>query len=349
MKAQCIVMAAGGSGGHLLPAQALARRLSQAGYDVVFIGVGLKNNPFFQKCSMVFHDVSGASFSSKEFWKAPFRILSGIIKSLKLLIKLRPTAVVGFGSYHSFPPQAAAWLLRVPLLLFEPNLELGKVNHLFFRYAKRCMSYFIADHQKVTRIHPMTCYQRFDPVEAKKRLEINSPLPILVVMGGSQGSMIINRCVQKIDPALLKHFFIIHLCGTEVEREILQKFYQEHHLPAMIQPFSHQMELILSCADIMISRCGASALMEAMIYCLPTLFIPYGSDQQGHQHANARYFVEHLKGGMMIQQEEIGNKNFPDAIEELIKNRKVLHANLSAHQHTPKACVMDVIAQEIKS
>lgn len=127
-----IVIAAGGSGGHLLPAQQLAILLKKDA-EILFAGANLSKSPFFKREGFAFKDIASAPLSNP--FKFLYRAMLGFWQSLALLLKFRPDVVVGFGSYHSFPVLAAAVILRKKIILYEANSVLGKVNRLFFPFA----------------------------------------------------------------------------------------------------------------------------------------------------------------------------------------------------------------------
>ena len=132
-----LLIAAGGTGGHLYPAQALASELLQKSSDLalLFAGAGLSTNRYFHKEHFAFEDVASGTPFRGNIFKAVFRIFRGVKRSLRLIDAFKPTLVVGFGSYHSFPLLVAAVLKRIPIVLFESNAAPGKVNRLFSRWA----------------------------------------------------------------------------------------------------------------------------------------------------------------------------------------------------------------------
>ncbi|HEY5259346.1 MAG TPA: glycosyltransferase, partial [Rhabdochlamydiaceae bacterium] len=119
-----ILIAAGGTGGHLFPAQACGEELIQKNVEVLFAGAGLKTNRFFQTNTFAFAETSEAK-------RSVLAVMKGIFKSFSILRKFRPEIVVGFGSFHSFPLLVAARVLRIPIVIFESNSFPGKVNRWF--------------------------------------------------------------------------------------------------------------------------------------------------------------------------------------------------------------------------
>ena len=205
-KKALIVIAVGGTGGHLYPALALAHDLRKKNPElsIIFLGSGLKENYYFDKESFSYRDIASATLSLKGIGKVPiacFRLLQGLIQSLSFFKKTKPSLVVGFGSFHSFPVLAASYFKKIPYILFESNAILGRVNRFFSKEAQ------------------LTAYQLFDLKEAdKKPCFIKTTMPILeeklrkipqeaarerfglrkgcltlLVFGGSQGAKSLNE------------------------------------------------------------------------------------------------------------------------------------------------------------
>lgn len=132
-----VLIAAAGSGGHLFPAEQLASDLGSSS-QVLFVGHGLKMNPFFRKEERAFQEILASPLKKGFFLKS----LRGMWQSFKVLRKFKPDVVVGFGSFHTFPILLVAVLLRKKIVLFEPNAVLGKVNRAIFPFAKKIGSQF---------------------------------------------------------------------------------------------------------------------------------------------------------------------------------------------------------------
>lgn len=349
MSKKKIIFAAGGSGGHLFPAMAAAKKLEELNIEPVFIGVGLDKTPFFEREAFTYFSIQGSSISRKNFYKAPFLILAGFFKSLLLIYHLKSSLIIGFGSYHSFPIQIAAFLFKIPMCLFEPNLELGKVNSIFYPFCKKCLSYFSLNLSKSEQIAPLKPLQKIDKVQACQTLNLQTNKPIFLIMGGSQGSIVLNAAILKIDPLVLRDFFIIHLAGSHDQATVLKNHYSTHFIDHFVLPFSDKMQEILSVADFMLARSGASALLEAIHYEIPTLFVPYGFDEKGHQYANAKYFVDELKGGMLLRQKDLNQAHIEKSFSIFLSQRSQFRQNLKEVSQTqPKEEFSNLILNMIQ-
>ncbi|HSX11609.1 MAG TPA: glycosyltransferase, partial [Chlamydiales bacterium] len=209
-----VLIATGGSGGHLFPAQQLTQLLSDC--DVVFAGHKLATNPFFDR-KIPFHEIAS---SSKK--KGLFAILKGVCQSLKLIWQIGPDVVVGFGSFHSFPVLLAAVLLRKKIVLFEANCSLGKVNRFFTRFATQIAFQFPIAEKKAAYV-PLLPWvgKQMTPVSrtaARKSYCLQDEVFTILVFGGSQGAAFINQAFCAAAKRLHERgeaLQVIHLTGKE--------------------------------------------------------------------------------------------------------------------------------------
>ncbi len=332
MKNKTILFAVGGSGGHLFPAIEIAKVCQSLGFDLIFCGVDLERNPFFLKEQFKFKSVSGSAIDLKNPLKKIFLIVKGIVQSLFFLKNNKPDLVIGFGSFHSFPAVFASAILNIPFFLFEPNLSLGKVNRFMYFKARKILSYFGNDLPKQIQIFPVKSYKKMSPDLVKSQFNIPIEKQVLLIVGGSQGSKILNEAILKIDPEILKPFYVIHIAGKNENLKRLEDHYTHHAIQAFVLDFSSQMELFLSIADCAITRAGASSLIESIEYQIPTLFIPYGLDQKGHQYENAKYFCEFLKGGLLLNQNMLAKEIIDHFVTSLFDQRQFLKENLKNYR-----------------
>lgn len=341
-----IVLAAGGSGGHLFPAIESARALKNRGYQLHFCAVGLQTCEFFPKEEFDYHCVDGTFFSKKTMLFAPFKLIKGTVQAYLFLKKFKPSLVIGFGSYHSFPTTLAAALLKIPLFLFEPNIEMGRVNKVFSAISKGIFSYFDHNHSKYFKILPTKSYPVVDRDLAKKTTAIDTQKPIFLITGGSQGSLIVNQAVLMIEPEKLKKYYIVHLAGKNENLESLKAYYKKYEIEAFVTPFTNQMPLYLSIATIIFSRAGASTIYEALFYKIPAFLIPYGDDPQGHQILNARYLVEKIQGGLFLLQTNINKSIINSTFEQFERELFLYKSNLEFSIDIKKVPSMEELIDE---
>lgn len=340
-----IVLAVGGSGGHVFPAMEMARKCSDAGFLVAFCGVDLHTNRFFEKEAFPYCNVLGSYFSWKNLLKAPIKLFLGVIQSYYYLKKEKPSLVIGFGSYHSFPAILATYLLNIPYFLFEPNLQMGKVNQLFSKNAKKILSYFDQNKKIEARVYPVKDYVHKLTDEAKSILGIASEKKVFLIVGGSQGSVVLNDAVKLISKEKLRKYFIVHIAGKNQDLYEIENSYKENGIESLVIPFTDKMELFLACAHICMARAGASTMVECLEYKIPAILIPYGEDERGHQYANAKYFATTIKGGFCLSQKEINPSNLNYLFDKMQDHFEQFKSNLELfYEQNEKNKVEEVIA-----
>ncbi len=331
---RCILLAAGGTGGHLLPAQMAASDLLEKNCRVVFAAKGLSESSLFDRKRFEFYDIASASVCLKTPWqmlRSFFYLSKGVWQSLRLFSSLLPDVVVGFGSYHSFPLLFAAWLKKIPIIIFQPDRSLGRVNRFFAKKAALVALQFPLEKMELGRVAyvPLLPWKLPPSIpqkkEAREMLGIKPDLFTLLVFGGSQGAKFINETIVAAMELLRAQkiaFQIIHLTGENPEW--FAGFYEKHSIPFYVRSFEKNMAPLFQSADMAICRAGASTCAELITFDLPYLLIPYPY-AQGHQSVNARYMHENVRGGEMVLQESAT----PDLLFRKICQKK---SRLSYHK-----------------
>ncbi|MBS0625744.1 MAG: UDP-N-acetylglucosamine--N-acetylmuramyl-(pentapeptide) pyrophosphoryl-undecaprenol N-acetylglucosamine transferase [Verrucomicrobia bacterium] len=312
-----ILIAAGGSGGHLLPAQQLALLL-KSDSEILFAGLYLSKSPFFQREGFDFQEISSAPLSN--LLRFCFRGAKGFFQSLKLILSFKPDIVVGFGSYHSFPVLAAAALLKKKIVLYEANCILGKVNRLFSPFAEKIAYQFPIPGKNGVKFTPVPFFpwilspKKYSRDEAIRAYGLDSSRPICLVFGGSQGASFLNQAA----PEALAGCQAIHFTGREETAEIVRKDYQKLGIKAAVKGFETDMAKAYAAADFALCRSGAGTTAELIRHRMPAVLVPFPQAAEDHQSANARYFCEIAKGGLWLRQSE--QERLQSSIEEC-KNR----------------------------
>lgn len=329
-----IWIAVGGSGGHLYPAQTVAKELAaiNPSYEIIFIGHGLSSSPFFERKNELFYDIK-ASYLKKTIkgtFQFIFNNLRGILSSVRLILKHQPDLVVGFGSYHSFPPLIAALVKKTPFVLFECNAQMGKVNHLLKNRA-RCVytALFDFDDQRVLflKVKMPLASSKLEKIEKKLALNyygLSDKDFTFLIFGGSQGAVTLNEAVAHGMIALKSKavtFQVIHFTGEADEKKV-KALYEQHQIKSCVKAFENQMHYGYSAADFAITRSGASTIAELLEHQLPSLFIPYPFAPCDHQRYNAEFFQNKTTSFKVLLQKELKGEKFLLMIEDAIKNRQ---------------------------
>ncbi len=331
-----IVIAVGGSGGHIFPAQAFVDDiLASSDYEVLFAGSGLSHNPYFNKEHYPFREVAGGTPFSKKKFSSMISIFKGFFTSLKMLIRFKPDLIVGFGSYHSFPVLAAAKILKIPMALYESNAKPGKVIKLF---SKRAV--FTAVQVETTQnllkgniMHVgmplwITKTAPISQKEARAFYGLQPNLWTILVFGGSQGSAAINETFVATLPALKEKgaFQVIHFCGKNANAEDIRMSYEAASIEVCVKIFEDKMAFAWSAADMVICRSGAGAVAEILHFGVPSILIPY-PHADNHQRANA-LFLEKKEAAKIIEQKDLTKETLLQTILFVKHRRESMKAEL---------------------
>ena len=305
-----IVLTAGGSGGHVFPAEALAKELVSRGIDICFI-TDKRGNSFAGKFPEAEeYRINAGAYAGKPPLKkawALFLMLLGIFQSLRLLWRIKPAAVVGFGGYAAFPASFAAGLLRIPLILHEQNSVLGGANRVLVRRATLVATTF----PKVERIPEgipsvHTGVPLRPQILALRGKPYHTPTDTfdLLIFGGSQGASVFSRVVPQalkaLPDELKKRLKVTQQCRP-ADLPDVNKVYDHSGLNVELSSFYSDIADRLERTSLVICRAGASSLAELCIAGRPSLIVPIYCSPDAHQLKNARVIME--KGGAFLCEE----------------------------------------------
>jgi len=310
--APLLVIAAGGTGGHMFPAQALAEEMLRRGWRVRLAtdARGLRySGGFAEAVERV--ELSSATFAQgglAERLTAPFRILSGIRDAIRRFRADRPACVAGFGGYPALPALAAAWRLGLPRLIHEQNGVLGRVNRLFARRVDRvvCGTWPVANVPAGAGLVHLG-----NPVRDAALAVTGQPYappddgPVsLLVFGGSQGASVFSRLVPAavaLLPEELRHRMTVTQQVREGEEGPVRCAYTGAGVQAELAPFFADMPRRIADAHLVISRAGASTVAELTAIGRPAILVPYPHAMDDHQTANAAAMA--AAGGALVAPE----------------------------------------------
>ncbi|SEQ36901.1 UDP-N-acetylglucosamine--N-acetylmuramyl-(pentapeptide) pyrophosphoryl-undecaprenol N-acetylglucosamine transferase [Thalassovita taeanensis] len=300
--APLLVIAAGGTGGHMFPAQALAEVMLRRGWRVKLStdARGARYTGGFPH-SVEIEQISSATFARGGLLAkalVPFRVLGGILGMTSRMVRDRPRVVVGFGGYPAIPAMGAAYLLRLPRMIHEQNGILGRVNRLFAsRVDAVACGTWPTDLPEGIEGHHVGNPVRgavLDRAGAAYIAPGDYPMSVLV-MGGSQGARILSDMVPgaiaSLPAEVLSNIRVSHQARDEDGARVTA-FYAEHGIDADVQPFFHDVPRRMSEAQLVISRSGASSVADISVIGRPSILIPFAAATGDHQNANARALVE---------------------------------------------------------
>lgn len=316
-----VLLAGGGTGGHLYPGLAVADRLTREGVECLFIGTrkGLESRVVPERGYPIrFIQARGLSLRPVALVKALASLSWGTFQSLRILASFRPQLVVGTGGYVSAPVVLAAALRGLPSVVLEQNAVPGKTTRLLGRLARRvCVSFEAsADHLPSARVvvtgNPVAPeVLNADRAQARLSLSIPEGQPCLLVTGASQGARSLNEAVLKALPGWRERpWTIIHLTGPshfEAVREQSQHVLSGSRLDYRPEGYRGEMAVAYAAADLVVGRAGATTIAEITARGLPSVLVPYPHAAEGHQEKNAEALVSR-GGAVVVKDQEVGER-----------------------------------------
>lgn len=337
-----IVIATGGSGGHIFPAQAFARCINpppgknsagDAGFEVLFVSDKYPDTFPDELQHILRLSVSTAPFSGKSLVTKLMglcRLGGGVLQMLIRFVRRRPVIAVGFGSYASVPVLSAAWLLRIPYIIHEQNAVMGLANRKLSKHAALVAVNF-ADTRHLgsdftDKVKPMGNPVRpeFTPspyVPARPRQGFR-----VLITGGSQGAQFFGERIPEAFANLPKSYRKRLKITQQVRQEQLsqtQKIYDSLDIDTDLSPFLQDMPRLLKETHLLIGRAGASTIAEAAAVGRPLVLIPLPNSVYDHQLINAQC-VSDGGGAWMFTQEQAGAKLLSMRIREFMDSPEIL-------------------------
>jgi UDP-N-acetylglucosamine--N-acetylmuramyl-(pentapeptide) pyrophosphoryl-undecaprenol N-acetylglucosamine transferase len=342
-----ILISASGTGGHVIPAEKLGLELTQNPdcSKVIFAAHQIETNPYLSQKKFICKNITSAPISKKKFFSSIKAWVKGFFQSLKILKEENIHVVVGFGSYYTFPMILAAKLKKVPIVLFESNAHLGRVNKLFYKNAILTSPFPLKKDVRLVSFNNLTTHmQRMDKKEALEKLGLQNDRFTLLVFGGSQGAQFINNMMKKIAPQIAKEKMqVIHLVGKNpgLEEE-MKKNYSEMGILHYVKEFEKNMSLLFSASDLAICRSGAATISELIYFELPAFLIPYPKATDNHQKKNALVFCEMIQGGMYKEEKNLSDKELFKSIL-FMKNNHFYHNQIHNYKKSSSLPTLEEI------
>lgn len=349
-----IVLAAGGTGGHLFPAEALAGELQAAGI-AVYLATDARGMAYGgQFPAVARYQIRAATPSGKSplaLLNVVFALLAGTLQSIALLRHVKPRAVVGFGGYPSVPPLLAAALLRIPIVVHEQNGVIGRANRFVGRFAQRIGTGFerpkglsAALQKKASHCgNPLRPQVQAVMSAAYPALNDTSPL-ILLVTGGSQGARVMSSVVPQA-LALLPDDFKARLRITHQARgddvETARELYKEAGLDADIRAFFDDLPVRIAASHLVIARAGASTIAELSAIGRPSILVPLPGALDQDQAANAESLAR-LGAAFVVPQSEFTPQALSHLLVQLFSEP---HRLTSSSQAAKSAGIPDAAAR----
>ena len=319
-----IVLTGGGTAGHVTPNIALLPKLQELGYDVHYIGSynGIEKT-LIEDCQIPYYGISSGKlrryFDLKNF-SDPFKVLKGFSEAAKLLKKLKPDVVFSKGGFVSVPVVLAAKQQHIPVVIHESDMTPGLANKLSIPAASRVCCNFPETLEHLPKgkavLSGSPIREELLTGNREKALQftgLTGKKPVLLIIGGSLGSVIVNEAVRSILPKLLKKFEIIHLCGKgKLDQTLtaMNGYVQYEYI-------SDELKDLFALCDIVISRAGANSICEFLALRKPALLVPLSAAaSRGDQILNANSFQKQGYAAV-LEEEALNGDSLYDALTQL--------------------------------
>jgi len=327
-----VLIAAGGTGGHIFPALAVAAeiRKKEPKAKILFCGTKKDQQRTGEKVSYETIRLPAVGMPGKfspQTIVFGCKIVASIVKSWLEIRRRKPDAVVGFGGYVSAGPVIAARMHGIPVFLHESNLVFGRAN----RFLKRCASSVMVNQRgegpdfenciEVGMPLREEFYNQADKIHSREKLNLERQPPLVVVAGGSQGAHQLNAALVNMAKRFreqLKQYQFLHLTGKNDYRWACKQ-YQGLGLKVSVRQFEPLMQHVMDAADLVVCRSGASTLAELSARATPAVLVPYPFATDGHQMKNARYMQQH-GAAIVIDQAELDETYLFNTIIDLLRS-----------------------------
>lgn len=351
-----IILTGGGTAGHVTPNMALVPALEKKGFDIRYIGSydGMERK-LIEDIKLPYYGISSGKlrryFDLKNF-SDPFKVMKGYFEARKLMRKLKPDVVFSKGGFVTVPVVLAAKHKGIPVIIHESDMTPGLANKLSIPSASKVCCNFpetlkhLPEGKAVLTGSPIR--EELFSGKKEKGLEFcgfTADKPVLLIMGGSLGSVAINNAVRSQLDTLLEKFQIIHLCGNgnlDTSLEGKAGYVQFEYI-------KDELRDLFACADMLISRAGANAICEILALRKPNILIPLSAQaSRGDQILNAASF-EKQGYSYVIQEEDVTEETLLKAVDTVYTKREDYIAAMNESKLAdPIATIMGLVDELVK-
>ena len=354
-----LIIAGGGTGGHIFPAIAIANALKQQQPNIELLFVGAKGKMEMEKIPQAGYRIIGidiAGFDRSSLFKnigLPFKLIKSFLQVRKIINTFKPDVVVGVGGYSSFPVLRSAQAKGIPTFIHESNSFAGKSNILLGKKATKIFvasegmeKFFPAEKILITGnpVRKTIVHSTATRDEAIQYFHLDPHKTTVLAMGGSLGARSINEVVaQHLTELRSLELQLIWQTGKATGAQYIDR--GKNYSSVWVNDFIQDMDKAYAAADVVVSRAGAMSVAELCVAKKPTVFVPYPLAAEDHQTVNAKYLVDR-EAAMMVKDSDAGAKLFSaiitlakdEALREKFKNNIAKYAITDADE---------VIANEI--
>lgn len=350
-----IILTGGGTAGHVTPNIALIPKLKELGFDIQYIGSyqGIEKE-LIEPFGIPYHGISSGKlrrYFSLQNFTDPFRVLKGLGEAKKLIKELQPDIIFSKGGFVSVPVVIAGKQNKVPVIIHESDMTPGLANKLAIPSATKVCCNFPETLEHLPKEKAVLTGSPIrqellsgNKIAAMDLCGFTADKPVILVIGGSLGSVAVNNAVREALPELLKSFQVVHLCGKGKldESFVGTKGYIQ------FEYIKNELRDIFALSDVVISRAGANAICELLALRKPNLLIPLSANaSRGDQILNARSF-ERQDFSIVLEEEEVTKDSLLEAVNKLYTNRSTyMEAMRNSGQHDSINTIVNLIEESM--
>jgi len=353
-----IMISGGGTGGHIYPAMALAKKIRYIKQDtkIIWIGTGRElEKELISKTDFQLEIIKSRGFRNSNVldkFYSLFLLSIGFVQSIFLILKYKPDVILGMGGYACAPTVFAGIILRKKTAIFEPNVIMGRANN----FLEKWVDLILVSHKQTLEGIPKSksnfignivreeLYNNPSKKWAQSYFGLDPDKKSILIFGGSQGSLIINNIMLDVffNLSEMKNIQFLHITGMKnyklFKKRFLRIFGNKDVIDYKILPYIHNMHFAYASADFIISRAGANTIAEIIYLGIPSILIPFPHATDKHQMKNAKVLGD-IGAAIVIPEIELSSISLTETIFSLIKDKKKLNkmGKLAKTLHQPKA------------
>jgi UDP-N-acetylglucosamine--N-acetylmuramyl-(pentapeptide) pyrophosphoryl-undecaprenol N-acetylglucosamine transferase len=351
-----IIFTGGGSAGHVTVNLALIPRLIEEGWDVEYIGSknGIEKQLINNLNGVRYYSISTGKLRRYLDWnniKDPFKVMRGVLQAYQIIKKRKPSVIFSKGGFVSVPVILGAWLNKVPTIIHESDITPGLANKISIPFVTKVCTTFpetvrYLRSSKAVHVGAIVREElkKGNAIQGLRYCQFTNDKPVLLIMGGSLGSLRMNKAVRNNLHLLLSDFQIIHICGKgNIDSSIHEKEYKQYEY------INKELPDLMALSSIVISRAGSNSIFEFLALQKPMLLIPLSQKvSRGDQILNAESFE---KSGYckVLLEEDVTDKTFIKTVYKVYENRsKYIERMKKSEGEEAIIRVLDLIKKESK-
>ena len=296
-----IIFSAGGTGGHIFPAINLMKHFFERGYEVALV-TDKKGSNFLKKYSKFkSYELRAGTLTNKNFLVKILSLITisySLLKSIIILKKEKADLIIGFGGYVSFPASFVSKFFNLPLVIYEPNMVVGRANKYLLSFAKKVLlakdikeNFPEKYKSKVDVVGPIINKNIIDHLNFEKKNKENFSI---LVLGGSQGAEIFGKIIPSVVNMIKEkgHAIQINQQCTGSQKDLIIDYYKKKNIKSYVFQFDKNILNLILSSDLAITRCGASATAELVYTLTPFIGVPLQDSIDNHQYLNAKFYED---------------------------------------------------------